>query len=105
MGTLFEMTIHLRRYEWNNCEIWISPGEEAPVNAPAEMKKPSIYLDVLLTVGHTDCTELEGPEDPDWVNSEDKIVWEEIRACYKELGVSLVDLPMEEYNEGWASWN
>jgi hypothetical protein len=122
MGTLFEMIVQLDRYEWNNCNIWISLGGDVPVNAPAEMKKPSIYLDfdrinsdwetmlretdlVLFTGGHMDCTDPEGPGDPEWVKSEDEIVWEEICACYEELGVDLADLSMEKYNEGWAGWN
>jgi hypothetical protein len=91
MGTLFEMIIQLDRYMWNICEIWISLGGAVPVNAPAEMKKPSIYLDVdrinsdwegmlretdlvLVTGGHVDCTDPEGPEDPEWVKSEDELV-------------------------------
>jgi hypothetical protein len=121
MGTLFEMIIKLDRYEWNNSEIRISLGGEVPVNAPAETRKPSIYLAVerlnadwgrmlretdlvLVSGGHVDCTDPEGPEDPSWVKSEDEVVWEEICDCYGELGISLADLPMEKYNKGWSGW-
>ncbi|KAF3396133.1 hypothetical protein F1880_007309 [Penicillium rolfsii] len=122
IGTLFDLTIQIRRHEWNNYELWISLGEEAPVNAPTKMKQPSIDVDVdridldseimlsetdlvLLTGGHEDCTDSVGPEDPDWVKSEDEIIWEKICNCYEELGVRMADLSMEEFNGGWAALN
>ncbi|KAJ5381092.1 uncharacterized protein N7496_003520 [Penicillium cataractarum] len=121
MGTLFEMLISLDRYDWNNSSIWISFGGERPVNAPSELFQTGYSLNadrinedwqlmlhemdfVLVSGGNTDCTDPTEVDDPEWVKSDDEVVWEGVVACYEELGVKMSGLPMETYNEGWAMW-
>lgn len=122
MGTLFEMLVRLDRYEWNNSSIRIGFGGETPVNALAELFRTDTSLNadrinkdwrrmlhemdlVLVSGGHTDCTDPEDVDDPEWVKSGDEVVWEGIVACYEELGVKMFGLSMETYNEGWEMWD
>lgn len=122
METLFDMFIGLDQYDWNNSFIWISFGGETPGNAPAELFQTDNSLNadrinedwrrmlremdfMLVSGGHTDCTDPADVDDPEWVKSGDEVDWERILACYEELGVRMSGLPMAAYNQGWEMWD
>ncbi|CAG8896667.1 unnamed protein product [Penicillium egyptiacum] len=122
MGALFDWFIHLGRDQWNSGSIAICLGGAEPVNTPLDIKRSctSLFTDginedwrattasfdlVLMTRSGSTYMEPKGPDDPDWVKGRDEIVWEEICETSCELGLTVAELKMEAYNEGFAGFH
>lgn len=123
MTTLFETMVNLGRHTWNSAGVSISLGGESPMNARSEFLRPSIYVNsdrinadwvkmlaetdlVIVIVDGMECTDPEGPDDPDWEKSDDEIAWEGIIEWYEQSKMTLSDLPMEETcYKGGEGWN
>ncbi|KAI1833266.1 hypothetical protein CBS147355_8799 [Penicillium roqueforti] len=120
MGTLFELLVQLKCYEWHSGFIAICLGGAEPLNTPLNIEGPAQRLFtneinndwrvmtanfdlVLMTSSMSTCMDPDS-DGSDYTKSIGEAVWEKICETYCKLGLTVTELKMEDYNEGSALW-